>query len=524
MMIRLKKEWHIWYFLGMIILILGIFFRVVNLGNKVYWYDETITSLRVAGYTKAELTTEVAMAGFMTPESLQFYQKPHAERNSLQTIRSLAIENPEHPPLYFFLARLWVEWWGHSPTVVRSLSVIFSLLSLPCVYFLCLELFKNSGLAWVGLALMSVSPFQVLYAQEARGYSLLTFNILLSSLGLLRALRHNQALSWFGYAVTVILGLYTQVLFGVVVLGHGLYVLILSRFKLTTQVWNYAWASVCSLLCFLPWMIYIIQYYQGMGWIARSIPVKTWLTRWLINPTLILFDLQITIPDRLFDIVNHQDGFRVAWNNPWTYFLLGLWALMVYALYFLWKNTAASVHWFVLTLIGTTFCILIGPDLISGGQRSSIARYLIPCYLGVQITLAYCLGTHLRTYAKKWQLITGLIISLGILSCAVTTKADTAWNKYSSYYDPKVAEVIAESSTPLIISSNSIRMVSLSYLVPKNAQLIYLEGGVPGNLSGFSDIFLFHPDQSILETLTTDPNYQAELVFPPGSLWKLERK
>ena len=37
------------------LLVLGIFFRLVNLDRKVYWYDEGFTSLRVGGYTIPEV-------------------------------------------------------------------------------------------------------------------------------------------------------------------------------------------------------------------------------------------------------------------------------------------------------------------------------------------------------------------------------------------------------------------------------------------------------------------------------------
>lgn len=45
------------------------------------------------------------------------------------------------------------------------------------------------------MALIAVSPFHVLYAQEAREYSLWTVTILLSSAALLRAMRVKTKLS-----------------------------------------------------------------------------------------------------------------------------------------------------------------------------------------------------------------------------------------------------------------------------------------------------------------------------------------
>ena len=40
------------------------------------------------------------------------------------------------------------------------------------MYWLCLELFESSVTAWLAVAIIAISPFQIVYAQEARPYSL----------------------------------------------------------------------------------------------------------------------------------------------------------------------------------------------------------------------------------------------------------------------------------------------------------------------------------------------------------------
>ncbi|MEG4330199.1 hypothetical protein Q5688_33505, partial [Microcoleus sp. herbarium5] len=57
---------------------------------------------------------------------------------------------------------------------------------------------------------LAVSPLHVLYAQEARPYSLWSALILLSCASLLRALRLQNKLSWSIYAVANIMGFYTH--------------------------------------------------------------------------------------------------------------------------------------------------------------------------------------------------------------------------------------------------------------------------------------------------------------------------
>ena len=206
------------------LLVLGVFFRFVNLDRKVYWIDETYTSLRISGHTETEFIQQVFDGHVVNLKELQKYQQPNPEKGLVSTINSLAVESPQHPPLYYVMARFWGQWLGNSPAAIRSLSAIISLLVFPCVYWLCLELF-GSLTGWIAIALIAVSPFHILYAQEAREYSLWTVTIALSSAALLHAIRLKSIRSWVIYAATVALGLYTFIFSIFVIIGHAVYVI-----------------------------------------------------------------------------------------------------------------------------------------------------------------------------------------------------------------------------------------------------------------------------------------------------------
>src|SRR3712207_464759 len=100
-------------FLIVILLILGIFFRFVNLERKVYWHDEVYTSLRLSGYTEAELVQQVVNGREIGVEDLQKYQRVNSEKRLIDTVKGLAVEEPQLPPLYYVLARFWVQWFGN---------------------------------------------------------------------------------------------------------------------------------------------------------------------------------------------------------------------------------------------------------------------------------------------------------------------------------------------------------------------------------------------------------------------------
>ncbi|MDT9342217.1 glycosyltransferase family 39 protein [Trichodesmium erythraeum 21-75] len=514
-----------------IILILGICFRFINIDQKVYWFDETITSLRIVSYTRGELEDLLSNDGTITVEKLQKYQEINPQKNTINIISSLAKDNPEHLPIYFVLLRWWVKLFGNSVTVIRSFSAITSLLIFPCTYWLCRELFSNSLVGWIAISLTAASPILVLYSQEARAYTLFSLVILLSSIALLQAIRINTKRSWKIYIASLIFALYTHLFSVLVALGHGLYVILIEKFKLTQKLKAYLLASFWGFLGFLPWLILIINHFEGIGWVSKDLPLSSLFKRWLINLGFTFFDIQIGSSERLFDVKklvfdNHA---LLQLNTIWPYILGLILVLVIYSIYFLLKNAPRRVTIFILTLMAVTPICLIIPDLISGGQRSTIPRYLIPAYLGIQLSVAFLLGTKLTNFTNKiehkfWKIATVALISLGIISCGISSQAETWWNKYSSYYDGEVARIINQTNKPLIISNYSVRLATLGYMLRPDVEVLFIEEPkVPTVPKGFTDVFVFRPPWSLISGLEIQENSRMELVYNPGELWILNQ-
>ena len=213
-------------FLIIIVLILGIFFRFFNLDRKVYWFDEVYTSFRVAGYTSQEIDLEIFQNQLITPADLQKFQQIKPKSTLADTIHSLVTEDPQHPPLYFSLARGWMQMFGSSLTASRSLPALISLLSLPLMYALARELFVTKSTAAIATALLALSPFDILFAQTARQYSLLTLTIIGSSFFLIKAIKKSTWLNWILFSLFCTLGLYTHPFFGLNLIGYAVFVVI----------------------------------------------------------------------------------------------------------------------------------------------------------------------------------------------------------------------------------------------------------------------------------------------------------
>ena len=117
----LKQKWQITLFA--ITIILGIFFRFQNLDLKPYWHDEVYTSLRISGYRSREAVTELSNK-IISPQEIRKYQCPSQNKNLNDTVRTLILDDPQHPPLFYCLEALWTRIWGCSVTSARSLAAL----------------------------------------------------------------------------------------------------------------------------------------------------------------------------------------------------------------------------------------------------------------------------------------------------------------------------------------------------------------------------------------------------------------
>ena len=157
------------------------------------------------------------------------YQQINPEKTWWDTVKGLATEEPQLSPLYFILARFWVQLFGPQVATVRSLSALISLLVFPRVYWLCWELFRSASVGCMAVTIVAVGPFHVLYAQEARPYMMFAVVVLLSNAILLRAIaiQNSPATSklskavWSIYAIALSLGLYSIAVLKKVRYAHG---------------------------------------------------------------------------------------------------------------------------------------------------------------------------------------------------------------------------------------------------------------------------------------------------------------
>lgn len=571
-MLRLRK-WKV--ILGVICIGLGIWFRFGNL-HQVYWHDEAFTSLRISGYTSLEVKQSLFNNQLVSLDELLYYQGINQERTVLDTVKSLAFDNTQHPPLYYVLAWFWVKIWGDSVANLRSFSVLVSFFSLPAIYWLCQELF---ALCWsipsqaialqahpnhsspdylqtknltssITVVILATSPVHILYAQEARQYALWTGLVLAMSAALGRSLRLHHWKNWSLYTILLTVSLYTSPLSGFVALGHGVYVVLQQRFRLNQRVLAYFLSATLGLICFVPWLIVTLNE-RAVGrasWTAQPVPLVTWLKLWGLH---IVRCFILTEGDFSFDT-----------GIVYGVLPLALGAI-AYAFYCLCRYSPRDFWLFVLIFTSASALPLVIPDLVLGGQRSTAGRYLLPTFLGIQLALAYAIAhifqqpifqkSKLKELAAKFsrklkqgsvtkeQSLSGLVLSkaevakmmisivllstliLNLWSGLQTLSIKTSWIKVINYHLPSLSAVVNTSQKPLIVSAatgiNFGTIFALAHILNPKVVFLLLKDTSPPNADdittkflGFRDIFLFNPSPELRESLLQQ-NIQATLVY-----------
>ncbi|MGF1513886.1 MAG: glycosyltransferase family 39 protein [Elainellaceae cyanobacterium] len=511
-----------------ILLVLGVFFRLYQLGGKVYWHDETMTSLRISGYTQSQFIQQVYGGETLSAgELLARYQYPNEARGWDETWQALA-EHPEHSPAYYVLARLWLQVAPHSVTAMRLLSALVGLLTLPAMFWLTQALFQSPSVAWVTTALFAVSPFQVLYSQEAREYSLWTLALLVSSAALLSARRWK---GWAGYGLSAAAALYVHPFSAFMLMSHGLYVALTRKRQ---DWWRFAGAIALAVLLFAPWLAVVMQNFGQFTGNTASVNANRagqMPLFWLLNLSRVFVDF-------------NQGPSAI---NPVHYLLA---ALAIAALINLCRSEPRQRWAFVITLVGVMGLALIGPDVLLGGRRSSITRYAVPAYLGLQVAVGHFLAqrlvpglpasqtpvsqtpkrrshraaqshraAHRASHRGRWR---GVAIALalgGVLSCAVSAQVPVWWHKSyaKSRRLPDVAEVVNASDRPLLLSDRQPagRVLTLTHLLRPDVPIQLVEKPNQVDLpSEPMDLLVFLPSRGLGRRLTRQLERRGERLEP----------
>lgn len=353
------------------ITVIASFFSFLYLGQKSIWLDEAF--------------------------SIFFAKLPWGDFWALLS----AVEGNQG--LYYVLLKFWLI-FGDSEFAVRSLSALFSIASIPVLYALANRLFEvRAGL--ISVLLLSVNAFFVQYAQEARGYSLVFFLVVLSSYLFVRVTEDpSNKKILCGYISISALAVYAH-FFGVLVLiAQTLSIPFLPSNKY--RIRRLLFANLLIAVLITPIVLFVL--FKGPGdnpWIPKpSVSLLTGLFRELAGDS--------------------------GHNRYLTgYILLPCFITLTHALVTLLRTGRSVDTWryaFIIFWLAVPICLLFGFSFIS---PAFIYRYLIVSLPG----LVLLSGVGIALIKDKYC-YTILIILLVVLSVR-STLTEYYPNKKENYRD-----------------------------------------------------------------------------------------
>ena len=161
------------------IIAIGGVLRLLHLGAPSFWLDEAL--------------------------SVAYARLPWAQFAHLMQSRELNMLP------YYLILRGWLH-LGAAEWVVRSLSAICSIATLPLFYALGARLF-GSRVGLIAVLLLALNPYHIRFAQEARGYSLMLLLVTASTLLLVHGIESSprrRSIVWTSYVATAVLAAYAH--------------------------------------------------------------------------------------------------------------------------------------------------------------------------------------------------------------------------------------------------------------------------------------------------------------------------
>ncbi|MDX1616183.1 MAG: glycosyltransferase family 39 protein [Candidatus Promineifilaceae bacterium] len=208
---------------------LGAALRLVNLGGQSLWLDELFSHFLAEG--------------------------------SLTSIISGTAADIL-PPFYYFLQHL-MQSVVNDELGLRYVPWSSGTMTLPLLYIVARRLFGRPS-ALAALTLLAVNPLHIIFAQEARMYTLLTFLTGLSWWFFLSAWRTGQRRQWALFALTTIAAFYTHSLAFLNLAALDL--VALTQRKQLRHRWSGLLAAHLAVgVAFLPWLLVIAAQAGRLG-------------------------------------------------------------------------------------------------------------------------------------------------------------------------------------------------------------------------------------------------------------------
>lgn len=354
-----------------------------------------------------------------------------------------------HPPLYYWLLKLWSMLFGNGELALRSMSVLFGIVAIFFAFLLAKRLFGRKA-AWVSLLFMVLAPMFIRYSQEMRMYTMVAAIAFAATYALSIASETNKRKHWVVYGLLVGLGMWTHYFAAIVWLAHWVWRAWVVKTeeknpkKLIKTFFTKNWivAHIVAIGFFLPWMPALVRQVLDVQingfWIPPVTPgtllnfftnVLYYLddakvTSWLALLALVIIVAMITLAGRLYRTLD-----RTARRNY----------MLVFSVAFV-----PSLLIFVASM----------PPL----RSSFVDRYLIASSLGISLFIGVTLALSAKGAKAKRLVLIGALTAIAMVIGVVNVMQLGNFNKtlQSSNNTRQTIEALKEKASdnePIIADS-----------------------------------------------------------------------
>lgn len=215
---------------------LGFCLRLYHLDAPCLWFDEICTTLRIQ-YTLPETIKHLVYSPF--------------------------------PPLYYIVMKLWANIFGNSEFSIRFPSLLFSVLSIIFIFKLSKEIF-NENVGLIAALLLSISPYSINYAQEAKMYAMEWSLGILSFLFFYKYVKTNKIINLFYYIFVTLFCIYTMYVGYIFMVIQNIFSFVFFKRKRLIIWWI---GQLVIILLYLPWInvfFYTAGHGSGIGWVPKT--------------------------------------------------------------------------------------------------------------------------------------------------------------------------------------------------------------------------------------------------------------
>ncbi|MFH2145769.1 MAG: glycosyltransferase family 39 protein [Candidatus Omnitrophota bacterium] len=404
------------------IVFIGGLLRIFQLASKSIWYDEA--------------------------RSISFAQKQWV---------MILYDHYLMRPVYFLGLKLWTTYFGYQELAVRSLSVIFGIVSIYILYKIGKLLFDKK-VATLAAFLLSLSTYHVVRCQQARGYALSMLLVLLSLYFFWKILKNFNTKNYVFFAIGMLTIFYTNFLAAIImsIIYNVFYLAYKAKMKkwLISQVLIILFAS----LLIIP----AIKYYHIEVEHDKNCPAE--------NRNI----LSSIIEDFSYGKYLSQGGngrYRDP-HRPWAskglfYLFISIVIYVSFKIYFMlirskkkrYKISAEVIFitiWFIVTLVG----FFIINRFIPIGRWSKTAIIVLPAFY---LSISLCIRQLSRVF-RALSIILIVLFSVVSLFSFYYPSDNKSWREIAELIKSNIKE------GDVLIFAPSLQLVPFRYYYEYNMQ------------------------------------------------------